>query len=192
MRLYSPRYHRVRQSGIAKKLIAIFSEIAPGGCSEVVYGRLHVTPWNQAGTEGKVLGETAIDGRIADTEHAIGSHAMEPTHYVAEIGTRRTRSRVASRAQGRQSAQSQCSACHACCGIGDTVDLHGLAVGQPRLNTGNLRPIVLGLQFNFGKTVQVGDLEGDCRNLAGVLFRDLLRSIGFERACGDYACISGY
>ena len=85
-------------------------------------------PGNQAGTPNEVLAETSIDGRVADTQHAIKSHAMEPAHYITEARAGGAGTGMPSRTESRDATQSKSASRDAGRGPADSFEAGGLSI----------------------------------------------------------------
>ena len=181
------------QGGVLQERDAVVGEVATGAGAEAVDGGLQAGPGDQAGGEGEVLGEAAVDGRVVDGQHAVHGHALKPAEDLAEAGAEGARAAGAAQAGapasqgGRGAGEDQGGGGDAGGDVGHGGDAGGLAVGDLGADAGDVAVAVEALELEGGLGGDVGDVEGDGGHQAGVLGGDGLGAAGGEVALGHGA-----
>lgn len=172
------------EGGILEEFVAAGGEVAARFIAEAVDGLLHVAPGDDSSAESKVAGETAVDARVVDAQHAVGGDGLEPTDDFCEAGTRGGRTGVAGGSYGGDAGHDQCGTSHPGRDIGDGRDFDSFAVPDVGFDTAQGFTGFLGLQLQGGLPVEVGDGEGNGGDHVAIFFGDGLITFGSKIALG--------
>ncbi|KAL2284534.1 hypothetical protein FJTKL_08905 [Diaporthe vaccinii] len=163
---------------ILQELHAVLCQVSTGGSPEVVDRHLQLGPRDEADRERKVLRVASVDLRQRDSRHAVHGHALEPAENLDETGARGHTSGSGAtsncRTCGRGSSHQQSHTSDSGRDVRDCRDIGGLAVRDFGSDTCDILVRVDSNQFERSYGRNIGDLESDGWDLAGVIGGNLL------------------